>query len=290
MLGSSMRCALHLAPVGLSHRNRDAVERRFQNPGPGHPVTHPIGALPLLIGVWKESGTTVLVGAPVTAHRMTAQTRQSLFVPLQTLLTAKTSGWSEHVNGAGETFVAFLPQLLPVYVAALVNEVSLSPTSMQSVAEASGLAATPTDLEAASRARVASTRLVRDESFSKKVLTAYRGFCALCGLDFGLVEGAHVLPVHVSGSTDAVSNGIALCANHHRAFDRHLVWITPSPPYEVSLHPNLLCEATQNPACRAFVDGTLAAIRTPSVNSDCPSPRMFERRYEVFRENLDWAI
>ena len=65
----------------------------------------------------------------------------------------------------------------------------------------------------------------RDPSFRPNVILAYKKRCAICGynIDFqnrsmGL-EAAHIL-WHSSGGPDVVSNGLALCAIHHRAFDR----------------------------------------------------------------------
>ena len=60
--GENYLVALHVGSLGRSHRGRDHVERRFQNPGQGKPVQAPFGILPLLIGVWDEQGPPVLVG------------------------------------------------------------------------------------------------------------------------------------------------------------------------------------------------------------------------------------
>lgn len=62
----------------------------------------------------------------------------------------------------------------------------------------------------------------------------------MCGLDEGLVEGAHIYPVEAPGSADELWNGLAaLCANHHRAFDLHRVCVVPGN-LRVSFHPDLL--------------------------------------------------
>lgn len=67
------------------------MERRFQNPGQGKPIVAPAGMLPLLIGLWTEQGTPVLVGMDAMRH-LDSQTRKSLFVPLPTLQAAQVSG------------------------------------------------------------------------------------------------------------------------------------------------------------------------------------------------------
>lgn len=90
VVGEEIVCvAIHIGPIGFSHRNRDDIERRFQNPGKGRPMAAPSGTTPLLIGLWEEAGRAVLVGMEAT-HRLGRETRQSLFIPLW--LLQKISG------------------------------------------------------------------------------------------------------------------------------------------------------------------------------------------------------
>lgn len=71
---------------------------------------------------------------------------------------------------------------------------------------------------------VSSTRrALRDANFKGRVLTAYSNACAMCGVQLRLVDAAHILPAAHPDSTDETSNGIALCALHHRAYDRGLI-------------------------------------------------------------------
>ena len=65
----------------------------------------------------------------------------------------------------------------------------------------------------------------RDPAFRRDVLRVYRGRCAICGYDGRLdhvsvgLDAAHVKARH-RGGPDSVSNGLALCSLHHRAYDR----------------------------------------------------------------------
>ena len=69
-----------------------------------------------------------------------------------------------------------------------------------------------------------STKRKRDPKFREAVLTAYRRRCAVCRLDIRLgqitigLDAAHIR-WHQTDGPDEVSNGIALCAFHHKAFD-----------------------------------------------------------------------
>jgi putative restriction endonuclease len=64
---------------------------------------------------------------------------------------------------------------------------------------------------------------LRDTSFKARVLNAYGNKCAFSGLQLKLVDAAHILPVSYDTSTDDTSNGIALSALYHRAYDRGIV-------------------------------------------------------------------
>lgn len=65
---------------------------------------------------------------------------------------------------------------------------------------------------------------VRDTSFRERILNVYNDRCAICGLQMNMVEACHIIPVEDNG-TDEIINGIALCHNHHKAFDSGLILI-----------------------------------------------------------------
>ena len=73
--------------------------------------------------------------------------------------------------------------------------------------------------------------LVRSAVFSREVLRAYQSTCAVSGLQLmsttgaaPLLDACHIVPWSVSHD-DTIGNGLALCPNLHRAFDRHLFWV-----------------------------------------------------------------
>lgn len=75
--------------------------------------------------------------------------------------------------------------------------------------------------------------LVRSAVFGRAVLRAYESTCAVSGLQLlsttgaaPLLDACHIVPWSVSHDDD-IGNGLALCPNLHRAFDRHLFWIDP---------------------------------------------------------------
>ena len=282
-----MPVAIHVAPVGPSHRGRDEVERRFQNPGQDRPILAPHGMQPLLLGVWEEGGQPVLVGADPTP-RVGRTTRFSIFVPLAILEQARTEGWADHHSTSDELIVAFHPALLPVYLEARVHGEVINADEVHRLLEATGLLEGPEDVRARERARRVASQLVRASGFGRALVKAYGGFCAMCGLDFGLLEGAHIYPASAPGSQDQLWNGLALCGNHHLAFDKHLVWVHPMER-RLKVHPDLMAEADRNTTCMRFLEVTNQQLRDPEAPAARPREEMFEKRYDYFGERYDWV-
>lgn len=70
----------------------------------------------------------------------------------------------------------------------------------------------------------------RDTAFRASVLEAYLAECCVCGFSLRLVDGliavdaAHI-QWHSHGGPDEVTNGLALCALHHRLFDHGAITV-----------------------------------------------------------------
>lgn len=281
--------ALHVGAIDLSHRGRDDVERRFQNPGKGKPVQAPAGSVPLLLGLWHEPPRRPVLVAMDAYRRIGRETRQSMFFPLSLLLEASETGWADRISASGERIFGFHPELLPSYVEMVRHGVvhEFASSQMVDVVTASGLLHGETE-PPAERARRASMALVRNAAFARDVVSAYGGFCALCGLDSGLVQGAHIYPAHAPGSPDVVWNGVALCSNHHVAFDQHAIWIDPASR-QVTLRDDLRQTAERSEACRAFVATTFDRLGEPMIAKQRPQGQMFEKRYEVYADRYKWV-
>ena len=67
-------------------------------------------------------------------------------------------------------------------------------------------------------------RRLHQARFRNQVLSAYRERCAVCVLRVRpLLDAAHLIPDRDPKPTIVVSEGIALCATHHRAFDTNMM-------------------------------------------------------------------
>jgi putative restriction endonuclease len=71
---------------------------------------------------------------------------------------------------------------------------------------------------------ITHARQKRDPNFRRKVYDAYNNKCAMCGIGLELIEAAHIVPHSHELGTDEIDNGISLCAIHHTAYDRSLIY------------------------------------------------------------------
>lgn len=76
--------------------------------------------------------------------------------------------------------------------------------------------------------RIAKSRLFQ-RAFRARILDVFFHKCVLCNCDVDqLLQASHIVEVWEDLSIAAdPDNGLCLCANHHRMFDRHLISIIP---------------------------------------------------------------
>ncbi len=134
--------------------------------------------------------------------------------------------------------------------------------------------------------RVYVTRQIRQRlhqmAFRQRVLRAYRQRCAICRLRHDeLLEAAHILPDGHPRGEPVVPNGLALCALHHAAFDRHILGITPD--LSVDLRLDVLREE-DGPMLQHGLQGFhRAQILIPRQLELQPNRDFVAERYELFR-------
>lgn len=79
------------------------------------------------------------------------------------------------------------------------------------------------------------------DSFRAHVIRAYRQSCAICRLHHPeLLDAAHILEDKHPKGIPAVSNGLALCAIHHKAYDKNVLAVRPD--YTVEIQEKVLRE------------------------------------------------
>lgn len=143
---------------------------------------------------------------------------------------------------------------------------------------------TPAKRALRERVRREVTRPIRDRRFAAEVLRAYGYRCAVCGLQLELVDAAHVDPVENATSSDHVTNGIALCALHHRAYDNGLLHIEPNGMLHLDgARLAVLAQRHLDGGLQDFRDGVSGTARFPANAKLRPDPVNMAARTEFMR-------
>lgn len=139
------------------------------------------------------------------------------------------------------------------------------------------------EAQAARRVRLVEVmRAYRDARFRPAVLQAYSHQCAACTISLNLVDAAHIIPVRQDGSTDEVTNGLALCRLHHAAYDNGLIGIRSD--YQIIENPTILARLHQLNFLRGieeFRAQLLPSIRHPAALEARPNPAYLRRGMEL---------
>lgn len=188
----------------------------------------------LLLG-WDERNK-VFAGWNASRYE-TFGSSPSLQVKEGTLASAATQGLAiqpkvtDEQGNVTEVVVAFRPDFFGIYTENLDKYHQPRLTKTEAVLlERVATPRPPTDAELASLSEERRHTIreiqqaVRNGRFRRIVIEAYGYRCAICGLNLGIIHAAHIVPVEERG-TDEANNGIALCPNHHAAFDRDIIII-----------------------------------------------------------------
>jgi putative restriction endonuclease len=213
---------------------RPTNEYRIQITGVTSPLLlNPRGGPTLLMGY--EPNTGCFAGFDVAKHFTFSRRSPSIQIPITALHDALQFGLAFAQKGNDEIAVAIRPDQLLGYV---VNAPLLHAQGSDAVT--SGLLARVAELGEVSREemetltperqRIVSSisRLSRESSFRRKVITAYERRCAVTRIQLDLIDAAHILSVGIEGSSDDVRNGLCLSPTYHRAFDRALIFLDES--------------------------------------------------------------
>jgi putative restriction endonuclease len=123
-------------------------------------------------------------------------------------------------------------------------------------------------------------RRVHQLLFSRRVVRAYRGRCAMCQFRH-VLDGAHILPDTHPRGDPVVPNGLALCKLHHAAFDGNLLGVDPD--HRIHVRAEILDEE-DGPVLQHGIqrlDG--AAIALPLRPESRPDRARLEERFAMFK-------
>jgi putative restriction endonuclease len=127
-------------------------------------------------------------------------------------------------------------------------------------------------------ARATVRRRLHQPVFRERVLLAYLSQCALCRLRHPeLLDAAH-LKEDSDGGEPVVPNGVAMCAIHHRSFDKNVLGVRPD--YMIELRRDVR-EERDGPTLTHILQGLHGEKLTlPRQRSAWPNRELLEERYE----------
>lgn len=279
--GVSITVRVYIWNISHGGGQRSAAEYRIQITGlDPHRFIPEQNGKTVILGYWDNE--EVFAGFDLNFHSGVLGGSPSLQIGEDALLGAKRHKFAVHEKGNGELAIAFTPDFIGTYVE---NLASLHATGgiPAEVGLLNRIAADPSSVpEPEINATVAggrqyaiteTRRALRALDFKDRVLTAYRHRCAMCGVQLRLIDGAHILPVSESHSTDETANGVALCALHHRAYDRGLV--TFDRRYKVHVSQRQIADlraSGRDGKLAEFQKALSAVIHLPPAARDQPNP------------------
>lgn len=128
-------------------------------------------------------------------------------------------------------------------------------------------------------------RKYRDPLFRQQVLRAYNYQCAICGFNMRhdnasiALEAAHIKWKQYGGPCE-ISNGLALCAIHHKAFDKGSIGVDENMRVQISSAVN-----GNNIVSRLFWDFSGSQIHLPMQKEHYPQDNFIAwHTREIFRK------
>lgn len=216
----------------LTHGGRPSLpdEYRIQMTTVHSPLPMNPNGYTVLMGYYPD--LTMFAGFDLQKHKTFTVGSPSVQIDIHTIHDALANGLAFSVKDNDEIAVGIRPDQFIDYV---LNADSIHTYGSDAVAlgllrQAVSSVEIPeqeANALAADRQRIISniSRLSRDVNFKRKVLSAYENRCAVTRYQLKLIDAAHILPVAIEGSSDHVSNGLALSPTMHRAFDYGLIYL-----------------------------------------------------------------
>lgn len=241
----------------------------------------------LLLG-WHDE-CEVFVGWDIRKHSDQDSQSPSAQVKINAIRDASRHSFSIYRRKNDEITVAFRPQFLVEY--ALNSGVLHASDSGDALDDLSLLNSVDevTDERIDDVGNNERKRVIREvvtkyraHDFRRRVIGSYENKCAVCDIQLGLIDAAHIIPVADNSSTDETSNGIALCKIHHAAYDNNIISFDENYRIEVSdvtrrglEHENIAGGFDD------FVKGLRDCIALPLDEMDRPNPKYILRAREI---------
>jgi putative restriction endonuclease len=265
---------------------RAANEYRIQLKEPH--LKQEIGYKTLILGYYDALG--VFAGFDLLKHIGVPGYSASFQIKAENLEKASISGFSPYDKGNGEIAIAFRSDFFVEYVRNLeaLHTFGESKSDFAILEEVTDNEIIPNAeiVQQVSMPRQTTVQAIskkqRENSFRSRILRAYNYRCAFSSIQLKLVDAAHIVPVSYESSTDETSNGIALSAIYHKAYDRG--FITFNEKYQIifdEIEASKLQEFNLHGGLEKFIGDLRPIIHVPPDIKDRPNVAYIKKANEL---------
>ncbi len=194
------------------------------------------GYYTLLLGFYGYNNDFV-IAAYDSAHHNVYSYSKSLQLKKESIDRAITTGLTFQIRQSGETVVVFPIDAIDRYLEYIqelhkitekdIREILQSnDTSLNTKKVFSVTVPKSHTLISQERIRIVQEvgRYIRDRKFEEAIKSVYDR-CAICNFQYDyIIDAAHIIPV-AKGGMDTYDNGLGLCPNCHRMYDKGLILV-----------------------------------------------------------------
>ncbi len=275
----------------LTHGGRQSLpeEYRIQMTTVSSPLALNPSDYTILLGYYSD--LDIFTGFDLHKHRTFTAGSPSVQVDVGTLYTAAQDGLAFSLKENREIAVAIRPDQFLNYVfnAASLHQYGGDIATYSLLLKASQSEEIPArETENLTKERQKIVELVRryarESDFRKQVMEAYGNRCAVTRARLNLVDAAYIIPVKAPGSSDDISNGIALSPTIHRAYDSCLIYLDED--YYVRLNEKKASDLRHQclhdglAQMRSFLD---SRIHLPTDKDQWPNPKFIREANRLRR-------
>ena len=182
----------------------------------------------VVLGYYADKKVFTAWNPYLLKNRFNEKSTISVYSRFSVQNNASVNGIGLYIDNNNHHIISFKPQYLGLYLENIDSVHLLSEIDLLKLAETSddlNDGEDDGDIEIdGQKFNITHTHKVRDPKFRRIVYEAYKYRCAMCGIQLQLIEAAHIVPHGHEKGTDDISNGICLCALHHTAYDKSLIY------------------------------------------------------------------
>jgi len=182
----------------------------------------------IVLGYFADEKVFTAWNPYLMRNRFNQKQTISLYSRFSIQKEANTTKISAYIDTNGQSVLSFQPDYLGLYLENLSKIHLLTDVELfDLVRQSDNLNNENLDGEVEypeGHLTITHTRYKRDPRFKSIVYDAYNNKCAMCSIGLELIEAAHIIPHSHEKGTDEIGNGISLCALHHTAYDRSLIY------------------------------------------------------------------